>query len=71
MRAKKDMNKETALRADSSLLERAAEMYDFNAELRRPAPAPQAEPVEGAEAAPSEAAFAWETPRPQQRALAP
>lgn len=41
------MNKQTAIRKPASLLERAAEIYDFEAALRAasPAPAPEAAPV--------------------------
>jgi protein-tyrosine kinase len=54
------MNKHSALRTSGSLLERAAEIYDFGAALRgAPAPRPEPEPVER------------DVPRPEPEARAP
>lgn len=75
------MNKHSALRTDASLLERAAEMYDFGAALRQaaplpvdPVPAAVAEPVSvaiPAEPAPKPARAAPERPAPEARAAPP
>jgi protein-tyrosine kinase len=53
------MNQQTPIRASGSLFERAAEVYDFGAALRRQPQAPAAEPEPVVEAKPA--------PRPQAR----
>ncbi|MFN3945540.1 MAG: exopolysaccharide biosynthesis protein [Allosphingosinicella sp.] len=57
------MNKESAIRQPASLLERAAEIYDFSAALRAAAPA--AEPSAQPAPEPARAPQAAERPRPE------
>jgi protein-tyrosine kinase len=61
------MNKHSALSSSGSLLERAAEMYDFRAELGRPVPAAPA-PRLAQPAQPQPQPRAPEQPAPQPRA---
>jgi exopolysaccharide/PEP-CTERM locus tyrosine autokinase len=60
------MNKHTSLRSGGSLVERAAEIYDFRADLRAPAPDPFFEPEPEAEAE-AEWEPVAEAPRPIAR----
>ena len=59
------MNKHSSLRTSGSLLERAAEMYDFGSALRPgPAPAPQPEPRHQPKPQPEPAPAAEQRPAP-------
>jgi hypothetical protein len=66
-RVRDEMNKHSPLRSSGSLLERAAEIYDFGAALRArraPAPSPVAAPVARPARAGAGAAPAGRAPRP-------
>lgn len=64
------MNKHSSIKSSGSLLERAAELYDFGSALRGPAPAPIAPPV-AAPAVEPEAVAPAAAPAPEVQPAAP